>query len=56
MLDLYDQAHVAGWKPYNLHDLEHMFPGREMCSTDPSRDPIMACEDPDDLDRDLPDV
>ena len=25
--DLYDLAHSAGWEPYKLHDLQHMFAG-----------------------------
>ena len=25
LYDLYDLAHVAGWEPYNLHDLPHIF-------------------------------
>ena len=24
MHDVYDLAHVAGWEPYNLHDLGHV--------------------------------
>ena len=24
LYDLYDLAHVAGWEPYNLHDLGHV--------------------------------
>ena len=27
----YDLAHVAGWEPYNLHDLGFVFPGLDVC-------------------------
>ena len=33
--DLYDLAHVAGWEPYNLHDLAHLSWVGSVLYTDP---------------------
>ena len=35
--DLYDLVHVAGWHPYNLHDLAHVFCVGDLYYTDPAQ-------------------
>ena len=57
LYDLYDLPHVAGWNPYNPHDLA-MFPGldRYYQHADPAHPPTAAGEelnDLHDLDHDL---
>ena len=38
LYDLYDLAHVAGWEPYNVHDLQYiMCPGLDLHHTDPAQ-------------------
>ena len=32
----YDLAHAAGWDPYNLHDLAHVFAGLDLYHADPA--------------------
>ena len=42
LYDLYDLAHVAGWEPYSLHDLQAMFPGLDLYYTCPAQHPMAA--------------
>ena len=43
LYDLYDLAHVVGVGAYNPHIIyfKHMFPGLDMCPTDPAQ-PLMV--------------
>ena len=46
---MYDRAYVAGQDPYNLHDLEHFFPGLDRYHADPARPLATASQELDDL-------
>ena len=49
LYDLYDLPHVAGWEPYNLHDLGHF-----SCVGSALHRPCTTTgQEPDSLDRDL---
>ena len=52
MSDLFDQAHDAGWEPYNLHDLRRQV----SCVGSVAYMANLGGEDLDGLDRDLPDA
>ena len=59
LYDLYDLAHVAGWDPYNLHDLltAHVsWAESVLLSADPPQPLTTAGEELDDLDYDLSDL
>ena len=51
LYDLYDLALVAGWEPYNLHDIGMTYFLRPICNipTDPAQHIITAGEDLDDI-------
>ena len=51
LYDLYALAHVPGWEPYNMHDLQaHVsWVGSALLCTDPAQPPTTAGEELDDL-------
>ena len=50
LCDLYDLAHVAGWEPYNPHDLlGHAFRGLDLYYADPTPPLTKAGGELDDL-------
>ena len=49
----YDLAHVAGWEPYKICMIWHMFPGLDLYNADPAQPLTTAGEEQDDLDHDL---
>ena len=53
--DLYDLTHVAGWDPYIVCLILHMFPGLDLYYADFFAQPLTtAREELDDLDYDRP--
>ena len=51
--DLYDLAHVAGWEPYNPHDLAHCFLGLDLpYKADPAQPLTTADEELDHISLD----
>ena len=52
----YDLAHVAGWEPYKICMIWHMFPGLDLYNADPAQPLTTAGEELDYLDHDLSDL
>ena len=56
LYDLYDLAHVAGWEPYNLHDLVHVSYVRSVLCVPASQNGRLGSRRSSTVDRDLSDV
>ena len=52
---IYDLAHVAGWEPYNLHDLGHASYRLDLYYTDPAQHIVAGGYNLDDLVIDVSD-